>query len=754
MRYRIHQQRAVQRTVKLVLLSMMGIGGVVVTVPAALTGLYLLFRLTVPKKTPWEIADQVPGAVTEANDSLQSFIERVSAVAPRTQTVFFGLMIVTLAGILLVVLAKLLEYRRSDSGARIAESMGGVFLVPGCVDLKQRRLLNIVEEIAIASGVPVPAVYLIGNPRRSRCGINAFVAGNSPRTAVISVTHTALDYLNREELQGVIAHEFSHLLHEDMRQNMKTICWIHGISSVGTLGAELLQMGWDLISMVREFGAGLCSFIYTILLTFLLLFYLVAGAGLWAIGLIGVLCGNLMGAAIGRTREYLADASAVAFIRNPTGLASALRKIAVFAEHGRISGETRSAMNFLFFVNGVRTLLSSHPPVRERIRRLEGDFGVEQLARMVADPGRYLVPVTIFADEQTVSTVSADARRRQFGRMVQERMVQKRMVEEHGVRGFASLFALPSEMVVPGASPGRFLRDEVMAELLRRTRHVVAELPSEVQEAARDPWSARALLIMLLTPPDESGPPVVKDVVAMRDPVLATLCGQLREPIASMTVDARIVLMDLVLRTLRMMAPTQKDVFLALLELQLGEAAQHSLAGGFMAVVVRSLLGVPLPPPAPVTPKPSEEPMVFSTPSVDAMPFLTGERSGTSKPPSVAQMRLMETLRRMIGILALQGTRQPENAVAAFQRGIESLQMWQPLISGSLPSSEQCAVEYLPELLGRLVRLAETERFRILQASLETIAADGIVSLQESLLLRMIGAALDLPIPLLLPDER
>ena len=189
-------------------------------------------------------------------------------------------------------------------GARVAEMLGGRPVLPNSTDFLEKRLLNVVEEIAIASGVPVPPVYVMDQEK----GINAFAAGFSPDDAVIGITRGALEILNREEIQGVIAHEFSHILNGDMRLDLKLVGFLHGILLIALIGRSILHGSSRSRNSKNSGGAVIFGLILLIL------------------GYIGVLFGKLIKSAVSRQREFLADASAVQFTRNPFGLAGALKK--------------------------------------------------------------------------------------------------------------------------------------------------------------------------------------------------------------------------------------------------------------------------------------------------------------------------------------------------------------------------------------------------------------------------------------------
>ncbi len=253
-------------------------------------------------------------------------------------------------------------------GKSVAESLGGVLLHPGGdLDPTQRRLLNIVEEIALAAGISVPPVYLL-----EESGINAFAAGYSPSDAVIGVTRGCIETLSRDELQGVIAHEYSHILNGDMRLNIRLMGLIFGLVVLSFFGEILVRLlGNVRMSSGSNSSSGKGKDGAAGLVFGLFLF----GIALWILGLVGTFFARLIQAAISRQREFLADASAVQFTRNPDGIAGALKKIGGFADHGVIRSAEATEVNHMFFACGLKRSsflsLDSHPPLRERIRRID-----------------------------------------------------------------------------------------------------------------------------------------------------------------------------------------------------------------------------------------------------------------------------------------------------------------------------------------------------------------------------------------------
>lgn len=254
-----------------------------------------------------------------------------------------------------------------NGGATIAEELGGRRVARASADPLERRLINVVDEMAIASGIAAPQVYVLDAEQ----GINAFAAGTSPADGVVAVTRGTLEQLSRDELQGVIAHEFSHILNGDMRLNLRLIGVLHGILLLTLAGRVMLRSarGSDRAAAPMILG----------------------GLALVVLGYLGVLFGKLIKAAVSRQREFLADAAAVQFTRNPAGIAGALRRIANTGSRVRHPRAEEASHMFFGSSAGLSRLLATHPPISERIRRIEG-------GRVRAEPiepaGRAVTPPT------------------------------------------------------------------------------------------------------------------------------------------------------------------------------------------------------------------------------------------------------------------------------------------------------------------------------------------------------------------------
>ncbi|HSJ08520.1 MAG TPA: M48 family metallopeptidase [Longimicrobiales bacterium] len=277
---------------------------------------------------------------------------------------FILVAVVTLA---VIGIASAVRTARLRQGGRVvAEMLGGTAVTSSTMDEAERRYVNVVEEMALAAGVPVPGIYIL-----PEAGINAFAAGYTVDDAVVAVTRGALEQLNREELQGVVAHEFSHILNGDMRLNIRLMGLLFGILVIAIVGRVMMYGG----GRRRGKNEGAIA-----------LFAL----ALFVIGYIGVFFGRMIQAAVSRQREFLADASAVQFTRDPNGIAGALKKIGGWPDGARLKDPHAAEAGHMFFASGLNrawmSALATHPPLEERIRRIDPAFAGAGAARTVASP--------------------------------------------------------------------------------------------------------------------------------------------------------------------------------------------------------------------------------------------------------------------------------------------------------------------------------------------------------------------------------
>ncbi|KZX51267.1 peptidase M48 [Halioglobus sp. HI00S01] len=284
----------------------------------------------------------------------------------------------TTATIALVILFKWIHL--SSGGKVVAESMGGVRLLPQTTDKAERRCLNVVEEMALAANMPVPAVYILPEER----GINAFAAGIVPADAVVAVTRGCIDHLTRKELQGVIAHEFSHILNGDMRLNIRLAAMLKGITFVGDVGHILMRSTNRVRTGARSNNEGPAL--------------LILGLLLWLLGWLGGLAAGFIKAAISRQKEYLADASAVQFTRDNSSIADALKVIGGYVPGTLVHAARAVEMSHIFFgqvEHHLWQVFSTHPPLAERIHRVDPAWDGQFIKRQ---PKHYPNPGTSAAE--------------------------------------------------------------------------------------------------------------------------------------------------------------------------------------------------------------------------------------------------------------------------------------------------------------------------------------------------------------------
>lgn len=336
----------------------------------------------------------------------------------------------------------------SAGGGAVATSLGGERVAPNTTDPLRRRLLNVVEEMAIASGVPVPAVYVL----EREAGINAFAAGHNPSNAAITVTRGALVHLNRAELQGVIGHEFSHVLNGDMRLNTRLIGLLFGLLVLAMIARLVLRFGPRGRVGRKNGGAGII---------------LLAALAVLLLGYIGLFFGRLIQAAVSRRRESLADASAVQFTREPGGLRDALVKIGALAEGSTLAEVDAEEVAHMLFAPGMNRWLATHPPLVERIRAIDPRFDTAEFEVV----RKRMLTSADTIDELSETRTQADATRR-LGALLS-----------------GSVALAPAAVADLVGNPG--------TAQLQAARDLNHALPAAIENATRQPGQAAALFLAL-----------------------------------------------------------------------------------------------------------------------------------------------------------------------------------------------------------------------------------------------------------------
>ena len=363
--------------------------------------------------------------------------------------------------------SKIIELR--GGGEHVASSLGGVRVPASTSNPAERQLLNVVEEMAIASGISVPPVYIL----RHEPTINAFAAGFTPADAVIGVNQGTLDTLTRDELQGVIAHEFSHILNGDMRINIRLIGILFGIQMLATIGYFVMRsMGGTGRRRSNGKGEGGAGAILVIALALLIF------------GAIGQFFAKWIKATLSRQREYLADASAIQFTRNPDGLGGALKVIGSTQAGSAMATPAAEQMSHMFFANSFSSMMfsmfSTHPPLVPRIRQIDkdfdGDFNAFSKARQRVAQKR------LAAREERAQERKKDSRlKTPFGEMFPDEIAEK--------------FSIDPLLLL--ASIGAPTSDDV-----QRSQSLIKKLPAAIVDAARHPYSARCIAFAMLIDDD------------------------------------------------------------------------------------------------------------------------------------------------------------------------------------------------------------------------------------------------------------
>ena len=360
-----------------------------------------------------------------------------------------GVVVVTTLTVLAIIGLSSL-YKTATLGAGggvVARSLGGVRLSADTTDPLERRLLNVVEEMAIASGVPMPEVYLL----EQESGINAFAAGHNPANAAVAVTRGALTTLNRAELQGVIAHEFSHILNGDMRLNIRIMGLLFGLLVIALIARTVLRFAPRGRSSSRK-GGGAAAAI------------MLAALAVLVIGYVGLFFGRLIQAAVSRSRESLADASAVQFTRDPSGLRGALVKIGAVAGGSKILDPEVDEVAHMLFAPGMRRMFATHPPLEERLKAIDPRFDVSEFAEVRAKLA------TTQAQEQPAAPAASTS--------------------------LQDLIQLPTGLPTGAGAVAAMVGNPSTAHV-RAARTLRKSLPEDVVLAGRHPMSARALLFAL-----------------------------------------------------------------------------------------------------------------------------------------------------------------------------------------------------------------------------------------------------------------
>ncbi len=585
-------------------------------------------------------------------------------IGPDPWTLFWATVIT--GGIILGASAmRTLQLR--GGGGEVAHAMGGTRIDAAPSDPLRQRLRNVVEEIAIASGVPVPEIYVLEQEQ----GINAFAAGFSPADAAVAVTRGTLEQLDRDELQGVIAHEFSHILNGDMRLNIRLIGFLFGILVIAIVGRKLLYSA----RFARDSRNAAPA--------------VLAGLGVVVLGYIGLFFGRWIKAAVSRQREFLADASAVQFTRNPDGIGTALKKIGALSAGSYMTADSEEVGHMLFSTGMGYQMFATHPPLEKRIQAIDPSFRVEELEDIKREMDRHA---------QARKAEAEEAERRQQATEAAEGIDPARLLTDLG--------GLAEQIGQPGLEQA--LTAAVMA----------AGIPAPLERAAHSDEWAQELVCCLLISPDSD----VRERQLLQ--IARTLGGdseekvrQLYEAAAGQPRGIRLPLVEMAFPQIRRRPESELLEFMRLLDGLAGADGELDLHEFALTRLVNVLVRDALRP---------------------AQSASSGRRKLAARKPEATELMV---------ILARYGhPDDPAGADSAFAAGMSELE-------GQVPAMPEVSgwAGRLDDLLSRLDDLRPASKHSLVVALLRCAADDEQVVDDELDLLRVVCALLHVPLPLMGP---
>jgi len=569
-------------------------------------------------------------------------------------------------------------------GKVVAGMMGARRVGSDTRDPLERRLVNVVEEMAIASGVRVPAVYVMDG----ETGINAFAAGYEVSDSIVAVTRGTLETLNRDELQGVIGHEFSHILNGDMRLNIRMIGVLAGIVFIGSIGEFLMRSqrgsGSDSKGAAPIFAAGLA---------------------LLLIGYIGLFFARLIKAAVSRQREFLADASSVQFTRNPDGIAGALDQIGAAPTGSLVAGRHAEDLSHMFFGQGIAVrlagLFDTHPPLEERIARVHARFDRASYRRSrakadaVALPDPEGSPKSISAKD-AAAAVLATAAAGYSGRRGADLGTQWGRSAGDSAKLVGSL-------------------DDAKVDYAAR---LLAALPGELRESLREAAGASATLVaLLLARKEEVRKSQIEALAAKGMGALAEAASR-AEPLTRRLREAfHMAVVDLALPALKAAPEAAKQDLLAALEAVIVADRRVSLHEFVVLTMLRSQLA----------------------------PKAGASASGSKK---IADLQFDAVM--VLSLIAHAGTRQDATGTradalqAAMRAGTREVGL------AEVPPAANLTLPGAAAALESLRQLAPMQKAVLVKGLFAAVSADGTIRVVEAELMRLVGAVLDCPLPPLL----
>jgi len=582
--------------------------------------------------------------------------------------------------------------RLGGTGKSVAEALGGQPLQGATENADEQKLRDVVDEMAIASGMPVPPIYILQED-----SINAFAAGKNPQDAVLGFTRGAITQLNRDELQGVTGHEFSHIAHKDTRLNLRIACVVAGVMLIALIGRVMLQVAGRIATAPRmsskkdDRGGAALAFV-------------AVGLGLLVVGGIGAFFGRLLQAAVSRQREFLADASAVQYSRNPTGIASALRKIGGLP-FTPIQSPAASGLNHFFFSKSINSWLSTHPPLPERIHRIErGGFISDVVGQSSGATPMDSIGAISNSGNLAAGFVGDGAPR----------------VSSDSANNPPEFH--PSFQAATHADGRPLTRDDVFQATLSKVvpqesldgaRVLLKKIPEAVQVAAREPLDVQAVLLLLVTDPKNENRDQVRALALKQLGESVVACwDRLASSMLKLPDEIRLVVLDLCVPTLTQLTKQQYVSFRTTLTAAMRSDSQIDLFEWMTRIVLTRRIE-------------------------------TRFGAMSQKKPTRSMQECSQEMRIVLGTLARAGG--SDHSARAFDLGAAACE----LSALAFPSAAECALDALHISLEVLDALAPDDRKLLARALVCVAAADNVYNTQELLLLRAFAYRLDIRLPLL-----
>ncbi len=579
----------------------------------------------------------------------------------------------------------------SGGGEKVASMLGGTKVYPGTTDPQKIQLLNIVEEMAIASGVPTPDVYIMAEE-----SINAFAAGSQIEDAVIGVTQGCLNKLTRDELQGVIAHEFSHILNNDMRLNIKLMGIVFGIMVIAVIGRYMLEFGARNAAYRsnKDKGNGL----------------VVVGLAVFTLGSVGLFFSRWIKGSISREREYLADASAVQFTRNPQGIAGALKKIGGAPERSRIKAAAAEEASHMFFGNAMKVnfIFSTHPPLETRIARIDPSWD-----------GQYLTPSEISIQGESETQQRKEKPKAQVlnipGLPGNENspipggiIAQTAILDEAAKKNMASALEDVENHI---GNPSNLQ--------LNYAQELMKELPDYLLEAIHNPMGATVTIFALLL--DRKKPDIFESQINLIENHGPKGWVSEVKKVSAFILDLDpkffLPLAELAAPALRELSPNQYSDFKKITKLLIEEDRAIDLLEYSIDKMLEASLDIHF--------EPNRKQVIqYYNP-----------------------IGVTEEIKKLISCLAYEGHEDFKEAERAFAKGISSFSEIKGFDQLEILEQSQSSFSEVDKALKKIKACSLPVRKKIIQAAGRTIAADGQITIVEAELIRAVCYSLGCPVP-------